>query len=67
MTANTQCRENGESKKVIKTWITGRDLSTMIIPKDFAEYYGIPKDRSSYLIVEKKCDCMLIKRLALEV
>ncbi len=55
--------ENKEvnNKEIIKTWLTGQTSCTLVIPKDFAKEYGL--DKPSHVIIEKKPDGLLIKKL----
>ena len=56
--------ENNNSKQIIRTWITGKSSCTLVIPKEFATEYGL--DHPSHVIIEKRKDGMLIKKLDLE-
>jgi len=56
--------ENNDSKQIIRTWITGKSSCTLVIPKDFAKEYGL--DIPSHIIIEKRDDGMLIKKLDLQ-
>ena len=56
--------ENNNSKQIIRTWITGKSSCTLVIPKEFATEYGL--DNPSHVIIEKREDGMLIKKLDLE-
>jgi len=53
--------ENKEKKEIIKTWITGKHSCTLIIPREFAEFYGL--DKPSHIIVEGTSEGILIKKL----
>lgn len=48
-------------KEVIKTWITGQNSCTMIIPKEFAFEYGL--DHPTHVLIEGTQDGLLIKKL----
>lgn len=48
-------------KEIIKTWITGKQSCTLIIPREFAKEYGL--DEPSHVIVEGTSDGILIKKL----
>jgi bifunctional DNA-binding transcriptional regulator/antitoxin component of YhaV-PrlF toxin-antitoxin module len=45
----------------MKIWITGNCSATLVIPKDFAKEYGL--DKPSHVIVEKKPEGILIRKL----
>ena len=55
---------NNVEKDVVKIWITGKTSATLIIPKDFAKEYGL--DEPSHVILEKKSDGILIKKLVMD-
>ena len=48
-------------KEIIKTWLTGKQSCTLVIPKDFAKEYGL--DEPSHVIVEGTSEGILIKKL----
>jgi hypothetical protein len=48
-------------KEIIRTWLAGHSSCTLVIPKEFAKQYGL--DRPSHVIVEKKSDGILIRKL----
>lgn len=52
---------NEEKREIIKTWLTGRQSCTLIIPKDFAKEYGL--DEPSHVIVEGTSNGILIRKL----
>ena len=56
--------ENNNSKQIVRTWITGKSSCTLVIPKDFAKEYGL--DTPSHVVIEKRHDGMLIKKLDLQ-
>jgi len=56
--------ENNFSKQIVRTWITGKSSCTLVIPKEFAREYGL--DIPSHVVIEKRHDGMLIKKLDLE-
>jgi len=56
--------ENNYSKQIVRTWITGKSSCTLVIPKEFAAEYGL--DNPSHVIIEKRHDGMLIRKLNLE-
>ena len=53
-----------ESKEIIRTWLTGKNSCTLVIPKEFAKEYGL--DIPSHVIIEKKADGLFIKKLDLQ-
>ena len=53
--------EKLEDKEIIKTWLTGSCSCTLVIPKEFAKEYGL--DKPSHVIVEKKPEGILIRKL----
>ena len=52
------------SKRIVRTWITGKCSCTLVIPKEFAREYGL--DQPSHVVVEKQDEGLLIKKLDLE-
>jgi antitoxin component of MazEF toxin-antitoxin module len=48
-------------KEIVRTWITGNCSATLVIPREFAKEYGL--DQPSHVIVEKKSDGLLIRKL----
>jgi hypothetical protein len=48
-------------KEIIKTWLTGKQSCTLVIPKDFAKEYGL--DEPSHVIVEGTAEGILIRKL----
>ena len=56
--------ENIDTKQIVRTWIRGKSSCTLVIPKDFAKEYGL--DNPSHVIIEKRHDGMLIKKLDLQ-
>jgi hypothetical protein len=54
-------RQDNTRKEIIKTWLAGNCSCTLVIPKDFAKEYGL--DKPSHVILEKKEEGILIKRL----
>ncbi|MGC1135790.1 MAG: hypothetical protein WA941_23400 [Nitrososphaeraceae archaeon] len=48
-------------KEIIRTWLAGHSSCTLVIPKEFAKQYGL--DRPSHVIVEKKTEGILIRKL----
>ena len=48
-------------KEIIKTWLTGKQSCTMVIPKDFAKEYGL--DEPSHVVVEGTSEGILIRKL----
>ena len=58
---NSTKDENENKKAVIKTWLTGQHSCTLIVPRWFANRYGL--DEPSHVIVEGTKDGILIKKL----
>jgi hypothetical protein len=48
-------------KEIIKTWLTGKQSCTLVIPKDFAKEYGL--DEPSHVVVEGTSEGILIRKL----
>jgi hypothetical protein len=57
--------ENDQNKKkeIIKTWLTGQHSCTLVIPREFAKGYGL--DKPSHVVVEKKPEGILIRKIEL--
>ena len=53
--------QNTNNKEITKTWISGQNSCTLIIPKSVAKEYGL--DTPSHVIVEKKPEGILIRKL----
>ncbi|CAN5131031.1 hypothetical protein BH18THE2_BH18THE2_43300 [soil metagenome] len=52
---------NNTNKQITRTWLAGHCSCTLVIPKDFARDYGL--DRPCHVILEKKADGILIRKL----
>jgi hypothetical protein len=50
-----------DQKEITRTWLAGQRSCTLVIPKDFAKEYGL--DEPSHVILEKKHEGILIKKL----
>jgi antitoxin component of MazEF toxin-antitoxin module len=48
-------------KEIIRTWLAGHSSCTLVIPKEFAKQYGL--DKPSHVIIEKKNEGILIRKL----
>jgi len=59
--SETKDRTDKSEKEIIRTWLAGHSSCTLVIPKDFAREYGL--DRPSHVIVERKRDGILIRKL----
>ena len=57
-------KENNDNKAIAKTWITGNSSCTLVIPKSFAKQYGF--DKPTHIIIEKRPDGLLIRKLEME-
>ena len=53
--------ENGNKKEIIKTWLAGNHSCTLIIPRTFAQQYGL--DEPSHVVVEGTSQGILIRKL----
>ncbi len=51
------------NKEITKTWISGQNSCTLIIPRSVAKEYGL--DSPSHVIVEKTEEGILIRKLEL--
>jgi hypothetical protein len=52
-------KDKTKKKEIVKTWLAGQHSCTLVIPKDFAELYGLAQP--SHVIVEGRPDGILIK------
>jgi len=59
--SETKDRTDKSEKEIIRIWLAGHSSCTLVIPKDFAREYGL--DRPSHVIVERKRDGILIRKL----
>jgi Antidote-toxin recognition MazE, bacterial antitoxin len=50
-----------KKKEIIRTWITGHNSCTLIIPREFAREYGL--DEPSDVVVERKPEGILIRKI----
>jgi hypothetical protein len=53
--------DKSKKKEIVKTWLAGKHSCTLVIPKDFAESYGLAEP--SHVIVEGRPDGILIRKL----
>lgn len=53
--------KDSRDKEITKTWISGQNSCTLIIPKSVAKEYGL--DSPSHVIVEKTLRGILIRKL----
>ncbi len=58
---NAKAVENTNKKDVIKTWLAGNHSCTLIIPRSFAQQYGL--DEPSHVVVEGTSEGILIRKL----
>lgn len=58
---DTTTTVKSKEKEIIKTWLTGHHSCTLIIPRDFAEEYGL--DEPSHVVVEGTPNGILIRKL----
>ncbi len=52
---------NSKHKAVTKTWISGHNSCTLVIPKNIAKEYGV--NTPSYIVVEAKPEGILIRKI----
>ena len=52
------------AREITKTWISGQNSCTLVIPKSVAKECGL--DSPSHVIVEKTQEGILIRKLKLE-
>jgi hypothetical protein len=50
-----------KKREIVKTWLAGQHSCTLVIPKDFAESYGLAQP--SHVVVEGRPDGILIRKL----
>ena len=53
--------EQSEKKDIIRSWLTGHNSCTLIIPKDFAKEYGL--DKPGHVLIKGTSQGILIKKL----
>ena len=53
--------EQSEKKDIIRSWLTGHNSCTLIIPKDFAKEYGL--DKPGHVLIKGTAQGILIKKL----
>jgi hypothetical protein len=58
---NTAFTKKEEELEITRTWVTGHNSCTLIIPKDFAKQYGL--DKPTHVIVKGTSEGILIKKL----
>ena len=58
---NAKVVENANKKDVVKTWLAGNHSCTLIIPRSFAQQYGL--DEPSHVVVEGTSEGILIRKL----
>jgi len=56
-----QYDKSDKRKEVTKTWISGQNSCTLVIPRSVAKEYGL--DSPSHVIVEATSEGILIRRL----
>jgi hypothetical protein len=52
---------NSNNKEITKTWISGQNSCTLVIPKSVARQYGL--DSPSHVVVEATAQGILIRKL----
>jgi bifunctional DNA-binding transcriptional regulator/antitoxin component of YhaV-PrlF toxin-antitoxin module len=52
---------NSNNKEITKTWISGQNSCTLVIPKSVARQYGL--DSPSHVVVEATEQGILIRKL----
>jgi hypothetical protein len=50
-----------KEKEITKTWVSGANSATLVIPRSVAKEYGL--DSPSHVIVERTPEGILIRRL----
>ena len=55
--------ETNKIKRISKTWISGQNSCTLVIPKSIAKYYGL--EEPANVIVEATEQGILIRKLEL--
>ncbi len=58
---NAKVVEKTNKKDVVKTWLAGNHSCTLIIPRSFAQQYGL--DEPSHVVVEGTPEGILIRKL----
>jgi len=53
--------ETNKTKRISKTWISGQNSCTLVIPKSIAKSYGL--EEPANVIVEATADGILIRKL----
>jgi hypothetical protein len=53
--------DNTSNKEITKTWVSGQNSCTLVIPRSVAKEYGL--DSPSHVIVEKTAEGILIRKL----
>jgi bifunctional DNA-binding transcriptional regulator/antitoxin component of YhaV-PrlF toxin-antitoxin module len=53
--------DNINNKEITKTWISGQNSCTLVIPKAVAKEYGL--ESPSHVIVERTTEGILIRKL----
>jgi len=53
--------DHSKHKEITKTWISGQNSCTLVIPKSVAKEYGL--DEPSHVIVEGTPNGILIRKL----
>jgi bifunctional DNA-binding transcriptional regulator/antitoxin component of YhaV-PrlF toxin-antitoxin module len=59
----TEEKDELKEKEITKTWISGQNSCTMIIPRSVAKEYGL--ESPSHVIVERTPEGILIRKLDL--
>jgi bifunctional DNA-binding transcriptional regulator/antitoxin component of YhaV-PrlF toxin-antitoxin module len=57
-------KQDNQSKEITKTFITGQNSCTLVIPKSVALEYGLTSP--SHIVVERDKDGILIRKLKIE-
>jgi antitoxin component of MazEF toxin-antitoxin module len=52
---------NINNKEITKTWVSGQNSCTLVIPRSVAREYGL--NSPSHVVVEKTPDGILIRKL----
>jgi len=61
MSTRKEEKQKLEDKEIIRTWLSGNCSCTLVVPKEFAQEYGL--DKPAHVIVQKTHEGLLIKKL----
>jgi hypothetical protein len=58
-----QNKDESKTKEISKTWVSGQNSCTLIIPRSVAKEYGL--ESPSHVIVQRTPEGILIRKLSL--